>query len=40
LHTAKEEVNLAATDFALTAYYRADERFEEAKEQWQEKREE
>lgn len=40
LHTAKEEVNLAATDFALTAYYRADEHFEEAKEQWQEKREE
>ncbi len=40
LHTAKEEVNLAATDFAITSYYRADERFEEAKEQWQEKREE
>ena len=38
LHTAKEEVNLAATDFALTAYYRADERFEEAKENWQDKR--
>ena len=40
LHTAKEEVNLAATDFAITSYYRADERFEEAKERWQEKREE
>ena len=40
LHTAKEEVNLAATDFAITSYYRADERFEEAKEQRQEKREE
>ena len=40
LHTAKEEVNLAATDFALTAYYRADERIEQAKERWQEKREE
>ena len=38
LHTAKEEVNLAATDFALTAYYRADERIEDAKERWQEKR--
>ena len=37
LHTAKEEVNLAATDFALNAYYRADERIEEAKERWQEK---
>ena len=40
LHTAKEEVNLAATDLALTAYYRADERFEQAKERWEEKREE
>ena len=40
LHTAKEEVNLAATGLALTAYYRADERFEEAKERWQDKREE
>ena len=38
LSTAKKEVSLAATDLALTAYYRADERFEEAKEQWQEKR--
>jgi hypothetical protein len=40
LHTAKEEVNLAATDFALTAYYRTDERIESAKERWQDKREE
>ena len=40
LHTAKEEVNIAATGFALTAYYRADERFEEAMERWQDKREE
>ena len=40
LHTAKEEVNLAATDFAMTAYYRADERIEQAKERWQDKREE
>ena len=38
LHTAKEEVNLAATDLALTAYYRTDERFEQAKERWEEKR--
>ena len=40
LSTAKKELNLAATDIALTAYYRADERFEEAKENWQDKREE
>ena len=40
LRTAKEEVNLAATDLALTAYYRADERIEQAKDRWQEKREE
>jgi hypothetical protein len=38
LQTAKKEINLAATDFALTAYYRADEHFEEVKENWQEKR--
>jgi hypothetical protein len=37
LSTAKKELNLAATDIALTAYYRADERFEEVKENWQEK---
>ncbi len=38
LSTAKKEFNLAATDIAMTAYYRADERFEEAKENWQDKR--
>lgn len=37
LSTAKKEISLAATDMALTAYYRADEHFEEAKERWQEK---
>ena len=40
LSTAKKEIALAATDAALTAYYRADEHFEEAKENWQNKREE
>ena len=38
LNTAKKEFNLAATDIALTAYYRADERIEEVKENWQDKR--
>ena len=38
LSTAKKEISLAATDMAMTAYYRADERFEEAKENWQDKR--
>ena len=38
LSTAKKELNLAATDIALTAYYRADERIEEVKENWQDKR--
>jgi len=38
LNTAKEEANLAATDMALSAYYRADERIEEVKENWEEKR--
>ena len=38
LSTAKKEISLAATDIAMTAYYRADERFEETKENWQEKR--
>ena len=38
LSTAKKELNLAATDIALTAYYRANERFEEVKENWQDKR--
>ena len=40
LSTAKKEFNLAATDIAMTAYYRADERFEEVKENWQDKRRE
>ena len=40
LSTAKKEISLAATDAALTAYYRADEHFEEVKENWQDKREE
>ena len=38
ISTAKKEIGLAATDMALTAYHRADERFEEAKQRWQEKR--
>ena len=38
LNTAKKELDLAATDIALTAYNRADESFEEAKERWEEKR--
>ncbi len=38
LSTAKKEISLAATDMAMTAYYRADERIEEAKENWQDKR--
>jgi len=37
LTTAKKEISLAATDVALTAYHRADDRFEEAKERWEEK---
>lgn len=40
LNTAKQEIRLAATDVALTAYNRADERIEETKERWQERREE
>jgi len=40
MHKAKHELTEAATDMALMAYYRADERFEEAKERWQEKHEE
>ena len=38
VHTVKKEVALAATNVALTAYHRADERIEEVKESWQEKR--
>lgn len=37
LSTAKKEISIAATDAALTVYYRADERFEEAKENWLDK---
>ena len=37
---AKKEISVAATDMALTAYHRADEHLEEAKERWEEKREE
>ena len=39
LNTAKKEISLAATDVALTAYHRADERLEEAKERWEERQE-
>ena len=35
LNTAKKEISLAATDMALTAYLRADEHFEKAKERWE-----
>ena len=38
VHTVKKEITLAATNVALTAYHRADERFEEVKENWQDKR--
>ena len=38
VHKAKQELTEAATDVALTAYYRADEHFEEVKEHWEEKR--
>ena len=40
ISTAKKEISLAATDMAMTAYYHTDERFEKAKERWQDKREE
>jgi hypothetical protein len=40
ISTAKKEISLAATDMALTAYYRADERFEEARERREEKKNE
>lgn len=36
---AKEEINLAATDIAVTAYYRMDDRIEEARERWEKRRE-
>ena len=37
LSTAKSEINLAATDMALSAYNNVSEQFEEAKERWEEK---
>ena len=40
LHIAKKEVVKVSTDAALATYYRAEEHIEDAKEQWQEKREE
>ena len=40
LHIAKKEAVKASTDAAMTAYYRVEDHIEEAKEQWQEKREE
>ncbi len=40
LHIAKKEVVKASTDAALATYYRAEGHIEDAKEQWQEKREE
>ena len=40
LHIAKKEIKKASTDAALATYYRAEEHIEEAKEHWQEKREE
>ena len=40
LRIAKKKVVKASTDAALATYYRAEEHIEEAKEQWQEKREE
>lgn len=40
LHIAKKEIKKASADVALATYYRAGEHMEEAKEHWQEKREE
>ena len=40
LHIAKKEIKKASADAALATYYRAEEHYEEAKEYWQEKREE
>ena len=37
---AKQDLTEAATDWALAAYHLADEQIEEAKERWEEKREE
>ena len=40
LHIAKKEIKKASTDAVLATYYRAEGHIEEAKEHWQEKREE
>ena len=40
LHVAKKGIKKASTDAVLATYYRAEENVEEAKEYWQEKREE
>ena len=40
LHFAKKGIKKASTDAVLATYYRAEENVEEAKEYWQEKREE
>lgn len=39
IQLAKEEINLAAADFAITAYYRAEDQIEEVKEHWEKRRE-
>ena len=39
LQLAKEEINLAAADIAVTTFYRVDDRIEEAKEHWEKRRE-
>ena len=39
IQLAKEEINLAAADFAMTAYYRAEDQIEEVKEHWEKRRE-
>lgn len=36
---AKEEINMAAANLAVTAFYRVDDRIEEAKERWDKRRE-
>ena len=40
LGRAKQQATEAATDFALTAYQRAEEQFEETRDRWEEKRNE
>ena len=36
---AKEEINMAAANLAVTTFYRVDDRIEEAKERWEKRRE-